>query len=131
MERGNIELEEISFSVSVLLQELITELEGSARNKGLQLTLIQAPDLPAYQKGDPLRLKQVLTNLLGNAIKFTEHGQVTLSAFLDNGQLHFCIQDTGVGIPAERQERIFEAFTQADAFCHPPLWRHRPGHNYL
>lgn len=115
MERGNIELEEISFSVSVLLQELITELEGSARNKGLQLTLIQAPDLPAYQKGDPLRLKQVLTNLLGNAIKFTEHGQVTLSAFLDNGQLHFCIQDTGVGIPAERQERIFEAFTQADA----------------
>jgi Signal transduction histidine kinase len=115
MERGNIELEEIDFSLPDLLQELMQALEIGARNKGLQLILQQAPDLPTYLKGDPLRLRQVLTNLIGNAIKFTEHGQVVLSVTREQEQLHFNIQDTGIGIASERLERIFEPFTQADA----------------
>ena len=115
MERGSIELEEIDFSLSELLKELTRSLEISARNKGLQLILQQASDLPPYLKGDPLRIRQVLTNLIGNAIKFTEHGQVVLSITREQDQLHFNIQDTGIGIASERLERIFEPFTQADA----------------
>lgn len=115
MERGSIELEEIDFSLSDLLQELTQSLEIGARNKGLQLILQQAPNLPPYLKGDPLRIRQVLTNLIGNAIKFTEHGQVILSITQEQDQLHFNIQDTGIGIASERLERIFEPFTQADA----------------
>jgi len=107
MERGSIELEEIDFSLSELLQELTQSLEIGARNKGLQLILQQAPDLPPYLKGDPLRIRQVLTNLIGNAIKFTEHGQVVLSITREQDQLHFNIQDTGIGIASERLERIF------------------------
>lgn len=114
MERGRIELEMIDFSLSELLQELTLSLEISARNKGLQLILQPGPDLPPYLKGDPLRIRQILTNLIGNAIKFTEHGQVILAISREEEQLHFSIQDTGIGIENERQERIFEPFTQAD-----------------
>jgi PAS domain S-box len=115
MERGNIELESLNFSIAAVLQELIAESEGTARGKGLQLHLQMADDLPPYLKGDPLRLKQILNNLVSNAIKFTEHGEVTLSVSKEEERLHFLIQDTGVGIATERQNRIFDAFTQADA----------------
>jgi CheY-like chemotaxis protein len=98
--------------------------ELGARDKGLKLDTLVDPGVPDALVGDPARLRQVLNNLVGNAIKFTERGQVTVSVTrADGGEsdrhgdavlLHFCVRDTGIGIPPEKQDVIFRAFEQAD-----------------
>ncbi|MDR3766489.1 MAG: ATP-binding protein [Butyricicoccus sp.] len=119
IEAGAITFEQTAFSPTELLQEVRDMLENSAVQKGLYFHL-QADSLPAQVCGDPMRLRQVLVNLVGNAVKFTEHGGVTLSARCErqdgNGcTLLFTVADTGIGISPADQARIFEPFEQADA----------------
>ena len=107
------------FDLEALLSNQIDLLALRARQKGLELILYLGREVPAMVEGDPHRLQQVLTNLVGNAIKFTEHGQVIVTVTLDPDQptpdyLQFTVIDTGIGISADKQAQIFKAFTQAD-----------------
>ena len=120
IEAGEMQLEAVPFAPEQLLETVRTLLQPQAEGKGLVLRLDAASGLPARVIGDPLRLKQILINLAGNAVKFTPAGTVTLSAQLTERQgrqaiLRFDVADTGIGIAAEAQDRIFEAFTQADS----------------
>lgn len=115
LERGSVELESLDFSLHALCTLVCASLELTARAKGLELILDYDPALGAYFVGDSLRVQQVLTNLIGNAVKFTEKGQVRLEACRSNDDVHLTVRDTGIGIAADRLERIFEPFAQADA----------------
>ncbi|QJE00468.1 PAS domain S-box protein [Massilia forsythiae] len=115
LEKGAVELEQNDYNLLSLIDELTSTLSANAHAKGLQLDVHYDPALPTALRGDELRLRQVLTNLLDNAVKFTAEGSVTLSAGLQDGQLHFAVRDTGIGIAPERLQAIFEPFTQADA----------------
>ena len=121
VEAGRLELEQIEFPLIELVEEVARTYGPQARAKGLELIVAPAPTLPAIASGDPTRLRQVLINLLGNAIKFTERGEVELSARpLDperedrRGEILFEVRDTGIGIPPENRERLFRPFTQGD-----------------
>ena len=119
IEAGKLEFESISFDLRDRLGEIMQTLGFRAHQKGLELIYDVHPDVPAALSGDPGRLRQILVNLVGNAIKFTEQGQILVdvqieSTTADGVVLHFSVRDTGVGIPAEQQEKIFEAFSQAD-----------------
>ncbi|EMJ99277.1 MHYT domain-containing protein [Leptospira sp. B5-022] len=114
LEKGAVELEEIDFSLLKLVAELKSTLGISARKKNLEFEVIQDPELPEFYKGDSLRIRQILTNLIGNAVKFTDKGKVSLKVTKEAGKLHFAVQDTGIGIQADRLDKIFEPFTQAD-----------------
>ena len=120
IEAGRIELEEITFPVRMLLEEIVTMQRVNARQKSLQLELDLADDLPDQMQGDPLRFKQIILNLLGNAVKFTQQGRVTISARClapeqgMPGRVLITVSDTGIGISDEQQKQIFAAFTQAD-----------------
>ena len=118
LEAGRMTFEDRNFRLHALLTDLKAMLENEAEQRQLQLVL-DTPDVPEYLYGDPLRLKQVLTNLLYNAFKFTKEGTVTLGIrLLMEGErkciLEFSVQDTGIGIPRERQQSIFQPFTQGD-----------------
>ena len=120
IEAGRLALEMTEFDLHDILSDTLRALAHRAEAKGLEVTWEALPDLPARLVGDPGRLRQVLVNLVGNAIKFTEHGEVGLRAEVesrrtDSAVLHFYVSDTGIGIPPEKQERIFEAFVQADS----------------
>jgi PAS domain S-box-containing protein len=120
IEAGRLSLEMAQFDLHDILSDTLRPLAHRAEAKGLELTWEALPDLPDRLVGDPGRLRQVLVNLVGNAIKFTEHGEVGLrveveSRQTDSAVLHFSVSDTGVGIPHEKQARIFEAFVQADS----------------
>ena len=121
IEAGRIELEEITFPVRMLLEEIVTMQRVNAHQKSLQLELDLADDLPDQMQGDPLRFKQIILNLLGNAVKFTQQGSVTISARClapeqgMPGRVLITVSDTGIGISDEQQKQIFAAFTQADA----------------
>lgn len=116
LEKGKLELEMADFSLPALLDTVVSTLWLQARKKQLDLKLELSPEVGEFYYGAPDRLRQVLTNLLGNAIKFTEQGGVTVhvSAAADM-QLTFRVTDTGIGIASERLPYIFDAFTQADA----------------
>ncbi|MFQ5749923.1 MAG: response regulator, partial [Planctomycetota bacterium] len=119
IEAGRMELETIDFDLHHLLEEVVTLLAGRAQAKGLELALFIAPEVPSWLRGDPTRIRQVLTNLAGNAVKFTDQGEVLLHASLDASRggrrsLRFSVQDTGIGIPPGRQKDLFQAFTQGD-----------------
>src|SRR4051794_36432768 len=120
VETSQIELERTEFSLKDLLEK-VTEMVGvQADEKGLALVCEVAPKVPTNLIGDPTRLRQVLLNLLGNAIKFTESGEVALRVRPDNdpaipAALRFTISDTGIGIPGEKLGAVFERFTQADS----------------
>jgi CheY-like chemotaxis protein/anti-sigma regulatory factor (Ser/Thr protein kinase) len=114
LEKGAVELEQNDYNLLSLIDELSSTLAANARAKGLHVDIHYDPLLPTCLRGDELRVRQVLTNLLDNAIKFTENGSVTLSAELHNEQLHFAVKDTGIGIAPERLQAIFDPFTQAD-----------------
>jgi PAS domain S-box-containing protein len=114
LEKGAVELEQNDYNLLSLIDELSSTLAANARAKGLHVDIHYDPALPTCLRGDELRVRQVLTNLLDNAIKFTEKGSVTLRAELQNEQLHFAIKDTGIGIAPERLQAIFDPFTQAD-----------------
>ncbi len=120
VEASQLELERTRFSVDDLLEKVTEMVVGRAQEKGLQLVCEIAPDVPRNLIGDPTRLRQVLLNLVGNALKFTESGEVTLRVAPDveasaSGVLRFTISDTGIGIPAEKLGAVFERFTQADS----------------
>ena len=115
LEKGAVELEQNDYNLLTLIDELSSTLAANARAKGLHVDIHYDPALPTCLRGDELRVRQVLTNLLDNAIKFTQQGSVTLRAELQDEQLHVAISDTGIGIAPERLAAIFEPFTQADA----------------
>ncbi len=115
LEKGAVELDLTDFNLLELIDELSSTLGTNARNKGLEMDIRYDPDLPSCVRADELRIRQVLTNLLDNAIKFTTAGRVTLVAEAQAGQLHLLVQDTGIGIAADRLSAIFDPFTQADA----------------
>jgi two-component system, sensor histidine kinase len=118
IEAGKLELEHVEFELREIIEETIEILVLRARAKGLELRCEIEPTVPAAVRGDPLRLRQVLINLAGNAIKFTETGEVVMrmSALDTGGRLRFEVSDTGIGIAAEAQSQIFSAFTQAASF---------------
>ena len=116
LEKGKLELELQDFSLPAVLDAVVSTLWIQARKKQLELKLELDPQLGEFYYGAPDRLRQVLTNLIGNAIKFTEQGTVLVKvAPTANQQLLFSIFDTGIGIAADRLPQIFDAFTQADA----------------
>lgn len=119
IEAGRVELVNEAFSISSLLESVVKSLEITAQLKSLHLVVHVDPDVPEFGYGDAMRLRQVLLNLVGNAIKFTAQGEIHLCANADiyttNPQLIFSVEDGGIGIPQEQQKRIFEAFSQADA----------------
>ncbi|MBK7003031.1 MAG: PAS domain S-box protein [Rhodoferax sp.] len=115
LEAGRLTLERIDFDLPAVLQDSHSILEERADAKGLALIMEQPPELPRWWLGDPVRLRQVLINLMGNAIKFTEHGSVLLTLNQEeDGWLEFAVADSGVGIPAEALPRLFQKFEQAD-----------------
>ena len=118
IEAGKLELEHIDFGLREIIEETIEILGVRARGKGLELRCVIESSVPAAVRGDPMRLRQVLINLAGNAIKFTETGEVVVrvSALDAAGRLRFDVTDTGIGISEEAQAQIFSAFSQADSF---------------
>lgn len=119
IEAGKFELDPIDFSLRDNLADTVKTLALRAHQKGLELAFHVAPDVPDAIVGDLGRLRQIIVNLAGNAIKFTEQGEVVVRVQLksqteDSILLHFAIADTGIGIPVEKQRVIFEAFSQAD-----------------
>ncbi|KAF1856463.1 hypothetical protein Lal_00048586 [Lupinus albus] len=115
LDRGAIELEHLDFSLRELCEQVCAAQRLGAEKKGLALHLEYAAHLGDFFKGDALRLQQVITNLLGNAVKFTERGQVRLVVDGAPGALRLAIHDTGIGIAEDRLEKIFDPFAQADA----------------
>lgn len=119
IEAGRLELDPIAFNLRTTLEEAARSLSLPAHEKSLELVCEIKPDVPDFIVGDPARVRQVVVNLLGNAIKFTERGEVALGVGLesrhgDQVDLHFTVRDTGIGILLEKQHLIFEAFSQAD-----------------
>ena len=120
IEAGKLELEIIDFDLRTLLEDVLELLAEQAQKKSLELACLVQPDVPTWVAGDPSRLRQVLTNLVGNAIKFTDAGEVVVHVRLagaggDNAPLCFSVTDTGIGIAPDVQCQLFQAFTQADA----------------
>jgi len=119
IESRKLELESIPFSLATVVEQLLKTLSLEADRKGLELICDLDSAIPDAIVGDPVRVRQVLGNLITNAIKFTEHGHVLLRIYVEAQgkgctRLHFEVSDTGIGIPAEKHGTIFEAFSQAD-----------------
>ena len=119
IDAGKLDFDAIEFSLRDSLGDTMKALSLRADEKGLELACHVRPDVPDALVGDPGRLRQIVVNLVGNAIKFTERGEVLVevqaeSQTEDSIQLHLAVTDTGMGIPAEKQRAIFDAFTQAD-----------------
>ena len=118
IEAGRLELDPVRFDLQTVVEESVRALSLRAHEKDLELICELKSGVPQYVVGDPTRVRQILTNLVGNAIKFTERGEIVVVVAEEarHGQLilHFTVQDTGIGIPKQQQELIFEAFSQAD-----------------
>jgi len=119
IEAGKLDLESIPFDFRESLGETMKALGFRAQQKGLELIYEVHPDVPEAVLGDPGRIRQILINLVGNAIKFTESGEILVSVEEKSSSstdtfLHFAVKDTGIGIPLEKQTQVFEAFSQAD-----------------
>jgi len=120
VESGHLALEESDFELAELLDSVVEVMSVRAQQKGISLLCNIAPQTPPRVRGDPERLRQVLLNLIGNAIKFTQKGEVLMRLEPDRGgsaggALQFSVADSGIGIPPDKLDAIFEAFTQADA----------------
>ncbi len=120
IEAGRLELDPVSFHLQESIEETMRALAFRAHEKDLELLCDIKPEVPCYVIGDSVRIRQIITNLVGNSIKFTERGQVELEVAVeaqvgDELRLHFIVSDTGIGIPPEKQKLIFEAFSQADS----------------
>jgi len=119
IEAGWLEMDAVEFNLYDSLEENVKTFAFRASEKGIELLCEVGPGVPGLVLADPVRLRQVITNLLGNALKFTENGEVCLRVLKeddpgDGCRLHFTVSDTGIGIPLEKQKLIFEAFSQAD-----------------
>jgi len=120
IEADKMELAEEDFDLREVLEDVLEMIGGQAHRKGLECIADLPPDLPRQVRGDSVRLRQVMVNLLGNAVKFTEHGEVRLAARViqrkaDRFEMQFEVSDTGPGIPVEQQSTIFEAFRQIES----------------
>jgi len=120
IEAGRLELEIIDFDLQSVLDNLCSTLAMKAQEKGLEFICTEGTDVPAILQGDPGRLRQILTNLIGNAIKFTRSGEVTIRVTVeeetdDEVTLRFSVSDTGIGIPREKLDILFDKFSQVDA----------------
>ena len=115
IDAGRLVLESIPFRLDQLCETVTQTLESMASHKDVGVGLVWSDDVPRAVIGDPTRLRQILINLLGNAVKFTEEGSVTLQVDVArDDEVHFSVTDTGIGIPADRQRAIFDQFEQAD-----------------
>lgn len=119
LEANKIELEDVAFNPAQLVAGAVNLVRGTGRDKGLTLRSYVSPHVPAAVRGDPTRLRQVLINLIGNAVKFTANGEVTVSTSVERDDeralvLTFAIRDTGIGVRPEAREHLFEAFVQGD-----------------
>jgi CheY-like chemotaxis protein/anti-sigma regulatory factor (Ser/Thr protein kinase) len=114
IEAGKLTIERRPTDADSLLRDMVRMYRPMATAKGLRLEVKIAGSLP-HISIDPVRIRQVVTNLVGNAIKFTHHGSVTVEASHRDGRLHIAVVDTGIGIPEERRSTIFDSFTQADS----------------
>jgi two-component system, sensor histidine kinase and response regulator len=123
IEAEKLEIESIPFDLRESLGETMKALSFRAHQKGLELVYDVRPDVPEGLLGDPTRIRQIVVNLIGNAVKFTEQGEVVISVEQAPEQpadgesvcLHFAVRDTGVGIPADKRKKVFEAFSQVDS----------------
>jgi signal transduction histidine kinase/CheY-like chemotaxis protein len=120
IEAGKLELESIDFNLRTTVEDVLAQFAAQAQNKGLEITGLVHAAVPTGLQGDPGHLRQILTNFVGNAIKFTEQGDVTVQAFLEQDLVdavivRFEVTDSGIGIPPEVQARLFQPFTQADS----------------
>jgi CheY-like chemotaxis protein/HPt (histidine-containing phosphotransfer) domain-containing protein len=120
IESGKLDMECIDFNLRTTVEDVLGQFAERAQTKGLEITGLVHAALPTGLRGDPGRLRQILTNFVGNAIKFTEKGEVTVQAFLENDLadavvVRFEVTDSGIGIPPEIQARLFQPFTQADS----------------
>ena len=120
IEAGKLQLDPITFEIGQVFGDTVRAMALRAHQKGLELVYHVAPSVPDYVVGDPIRLRQVITNLLSNSIKFTERGEVSVDVDVDRRDddafvLHVSVRDTGIGIPAAKQDTIFGAFEQADS----------------
>jgi CheY-like chemotaxis protein len=121
IEANKLELESLRISLPDILDEVISSLDVRAKHKGITLTWMKAQKIPEFIVTDPTKLRQILMNLIGNAIKFTEKGEVRLTPRLISPaepgapiELEFLVEDTGIGIAADKQANLFKLFTQAD-----------------
>ena len=119
IEAGKMDLDPIDFELWPMLEEAVRSVAFRAGQKGLEIACDFRPGVPEAVRGDSTRLRQIVLNLLGNALKFTERGEVVLSVDCEGRdelsfELHFSVRDTGIGIPPDKQKVIFEAFSQAD-----------------
>ncbi|MCC6445166.1 MAG: response regulator [Armatimonadetes bacterium] len=120
IEAGKLEIESADFDLRAALESAVDSLAVRAHEKGLELACLVKPDIPSLLNGDAARLRQIVTNLVGNAIKFTEKGEAVLRAECASRDrtgavIHFTVADTGIGIPEDKMQAIFESFTQADS----------------
>jgi PAS domain S-box-containing protein len=118
IEAGKLEIEQVDFNIQEDLQELVETMRFRAEEKGLNLRFSIGSEVPDYVRSDPVRIRQILVNLVGNAIKFTEKGRITVQLELRNSPLgtllYFSVRDTGIGIHKDRQKALFRPFTQGD-----------------
>ncbi len=119
VEAGRLDLEMLDFDLYTLLDDLMIALAGRAHEKGLELLCCVDPEVPSLLRGDPSRLRQILTNLVGNALKFTAKGEVVVRVTRQEQEnlkclLRFSVSDTGIGIPADKMNGLFSKFTQVD-----------------
>ncbi len=136
IEAGRLEIDPTEFALRDVLDETLTSLAVRAHQKGLELLANVQGDVPDTLIADSGRLRQILVNLVGNAIKFTEQGEVLVQVWSEPQTskaaiLHISVSDTGVGIPPEKQGVIFEAFSQADGMYHAQVRRNRSGPDHL
>ena len=120
IEAGQLDLEVLDFDVRTTVEDVMDMMAIQAQDKGLELSCLAYPDVPSLVRGDPGRLRQILLNLIGNAIKFTEQGEVHIRVRVTGETethvtIRFDVTDTGIGIPRDRQDRLFQSFYQVDA----------------
>ena len=120
IEAGQLELEVLDFDLRNTVEDVADMLAMRANDKGLEFSFLIHPDVPALVRGDPGRIRQILINLTGNAVKFTEQGEVHIRVTVDEEAEHkatvrFSVTDTGIGVPLNRQDRLFKSFSQVDA----------------
>ncbi|MPQ55807.1 ATP-binding protein [Duganella sp. FT27W] len=115
LEAGKMPLETLDFDLPALLHDVVDLLADRAEAKGISLIADLDPGLPAWWRGDPTRVRQIVVNLVGNGIKFTDHGEVRLGAAADSEGIVLSVRDSGIGIAADALDRLFQKFAQADA----------------